>query len=157
MDPYYLTYKAQQVGYHPDVILAGRRINDSMGAHVADRVIRLMLSKRIHIIDSRILILGYAFKENCPDTRNTRISDIVSALLSFNTKVDVYDPWVDSNATPHLISELEEGNYDAIIVAVAHSEFREMGISKMKTLGKENSVVFDVKHIFPGESVDGSL
>lgn len=157
VDPYYLTYKAQQVGYHPDVILAGRRINDSMGAHVADRVIRLMLSKRIHIIDSRILILGYAFKENCPDTRNTRISDIVSALLSFNTKVDVYDPWVDSNATPHLISELEEGNYDAIIVAVAHSEFREMGISKMKTLGKENSVVFDVKHIFPGESVDGSL
>ena len=104
MDPYYLTYKAQQVGYHPEVILAGRRINDSMGIHVAERVVRLMLAKRIHVIDSRILVLGYAFKENCPDTRNTRVVDIVSTLQSYNTEVDVYDPWMTrKNANSRLL------------------------------------------------------
>ncbi len=157
VDPYYLTYKAQQVGYHPDVILAGRRINDSMGQHVAERVIRLMLSKRIHVIDSRILVLGYAFKENCPDSRNTRVADIVTTLQSYHTNVDVYDPWVDQQDSEFLVKELEDGCYDAIILAVAHNVFKEMGIEKIKALGKSNTVVFDVKNIFDDSEVDGVL
>lgn len=157
VDPYYLTYKAQQVGYHPDVILAGRRINDSMGAYVAERVIRLMLSKRIHVIDSKILVLGYAFKENCPDTRNTRVVDIVSTLHSYHTHVDIYDPWVDQTDSVHLVQELNKGTYDAIIVAVAHKDFIEMGATQIQQYGKDNCVLFDVKHIFPSDSVDGSL
>lgn len=157
VDPYYLTYKAQQVGYHPDVILAGRRINDSMGSYVAERVIRLMLSKRIHIIDSRVLILGYAFKENCPDTRNTRVADIVDTLASYHTQVDVHDPWVAEDELPSAVDSPQENTYDAVIIAVAHREFVEMGIDTIKRFGKDNSVVFDVKHLFPNESVDGSL
>ena len=157
VDPYYLTYKAQQVGYHPDIILAGRRINDSMGPHVAERVIRLMLSKRIHVIDARILILGYSFKENCPDSRNTRVIDIIETLHSYHTHVDVFDPWVDQGDSPQLIEEVQEQSYDAVIVAVAHQDFEKLGIEKIKRFGKENSVVFDVKHMFPSDQVDGSL
>lgn len=157
VDPYYLTYKAQQVGYHPDVILAGRRINDSMGSYVAERVIRLMLSKRIHIIDSRVLILGYAFKENCPDTRNTRVADIVDTLASYHTRVDVHDPWVAEDELPSAVDSPQENTYDAVIIAVAHREFVEMGIDTIKRFGKDNSVVFDVKHLFPNDCVDGSL
>lgn len=157
VDPYYLTYKAQQVGYHPDVILAGRRINDSMGSYVAERVIRLMLSKRIHIIDSRVLILGYAFKENCPDTRNTRVADIVDTLASYHTRVDVHDPWVAQDELPSAVDSPQENTYDAIIIAVAHREFVDMGIDTIRRFGKDNSVVFDVKHLFPNDSVDGSL
>lgn len=157
VDPYYLTYKAQQVGYHPDVILAGRRINDSMGSYVAERVIRLMLSKRIHIIDSRVLILGYAFKENCPDTRNTRVADIVDTLASYHTRVDVHDPWVAQDELPSAVDSPQQNTYDAVIIAVAHREFVEMGIDTIKRFGKDNSVVFDVKHLFPNDSVDGSL
>lgn len=157
VDPYYLTYKAQQVGHHPEVILAGRRINDAMGFHVADRVIRLMLSKRIHIIDSRILILGMTFKENCPDTRNSRVLDIVSTLQSYHTQVDVYDPWVNSSESELLITAPEAETYDAVIIAVAHEQFITMGIDKLKEFGKSNSVVFDVKHLFPSSAVDGSL
>lgn len=157
VDPYYLTFKAQQVGYHPDVILAGRRINDSMGIHVAERVVRLMLAKRIHVIDSRILVLGFAFKENCPDTRNTRVVDIVSTLQTYNTQVDVYDPWIDPAECAESIEAPEPGTYDAIVLAVSHREFTEMGIEKIKELGKESCVVFDVKHLFAKEQVDGSL
>ena len=157
VDPYYLTYKAQQVGYHPDVILAGRRINDSMGRYVAERVIRLMLSKHIHIIDSRILIMGYSFKENCPDTRNTRVQDIVNTLISYNSKVEIYDPWVATSASDLLVSELNENSYDAIIIAVAHDQFVELGIDKIKTLSRENAVIFDVKHVFDNLLIDGSL
>ena len=157
VDPYYLTYKAQQVGHHPDVILAGRRINDSMGSYVAERVIRLMLSKRIHVIDARILVLGLAFKENCPDIRNTRVHDIVSTLQSYHTQVDVYDPWVAKGESDLLIEQPEAGCYDAIIIAVAHKQFAEMGIKKLKRLGKKNFVVFDVKHLLPSSEVDGSL
>ncbi|MEQ8314001.1 MAG: nucleotide sugar dehydrogenase [Gammaproteobacteria bacterium] len=157
VDPYYLTYKAQQVGYHPDVILAGRRINDSMGSYVAERVIRLMLSKRIHIIDSRVLLLGYAFKENCPDTRNTRVADIVDTLASYHTRVDVHDPWVAEDELPSAVDSPQENTYDAVIIAVAHREFVEMGIDTIKRFGKDNSVVFDVKHLFPNDCVDGSL
>ena len=157
VDPYYLTYKAQQVGYHPEVILAGRRINDSMGKYVAERVIRLMLSKRIHVIDARILILGLAFKENCPDTRNTRVYEIVSALQSYQAVVDIYDPWVDKQESQLLIDELRPATYDAVIIAVAHQQIRELGIDAIKQLGKADSVVFDVKHLFPSHTVDGSL
>jgi UDP-N-acetyl-D-glucosamine/UDP-N-acetyl-D-galactosamine dehydrogenase len=157
VDPYYLTYKAQQVGHHPDVILAGRRINDSMGSYVAERVIRLMLSKHIDIIDSRILIMGYSFKENCPDTRNTRVQDIVDTLISYNSKVEIYDPWVDASASDLLVSDLKNDYYDAIIIAVAHEQIIEFGIDKIKNLSKENAVIFDVKHIFDSSLVDGSL
>jgi UDP-N-acetyl-D-galactosamine dehydrogenase len=157
VDPYYLTYKAQQVGHQPEVILAGRRINDAMGFHVAERVIRLMLSKRIHIIDSNILILGLTFKENCPDTRNSRVRDIVSTLQSYHTKVDVYDPWVDQQESELLIADPAINSYDAVIIAVAHTQFITLGIDKLKAFGKANSVVFDVKHLFPSSAVDGSL
>lgn len=157
VDPYYLTYKAQQVGYHPDVILAGRRINDSMGIHVAERVVRLMLAKRIHVIDSKILVLGFAFKENCPDTRNTRVVDIVSTLQTYNTQVDVYDPWIDPAECAESIDSPKPGSYDAIVLAVSHQEFAEMGIEQIRELGKESCVIFDVKHLFAKELVDGSL
>ncbi len=157
VDPYYLTYKAQQVGYHPDVILAGRRINDSMGTYVAERVIKLMLAKRIHIIDSRILILGLAFKENCPDTRNSRVVDIISTLQSYSTKVDVYDPWVDVESSELLVQNPEQNSYDAIIVAVAHEQFKTLGITEIKKFAKQDAILFDVKHIFPSSEVDGCL
>ena len=157
VDPYYLTFKAQQVGHHPEVILAGRRINDAMGFHVANRVIRLMLSKRIHIIDSRVLILGMTFKENCPDTRNSRVRDIVSTLQSYHAQVDVYDPWIDAGESELLIAEPEADRYDAVIIAVAHEQFIAMGIETLKAFGKSNSVIFDVKHLFPSSTVDGSL
>jgi UDP-N-acetyl-D-glucosamine/UDP-N-acetyl-D-galactosamine dehydrogenase len=157
VDPYYLTYKAQQVGYLPDVILAGRRINDSMGAYVAERVVKLILSKRIHIIDSKILVLGLAFKENCPDTRNSRVVDIIDTLQSYHANVDVFDPLVSSEASELLIDAPEENCYDAIIIAVAHEKFRELGIAKIRKFAKERSVIFDVKHLFDSKEVDGSL
>lgn len=157
VDPYYLTYKAQQVDYHPDVILAGRRINDSMGSYVAERVVKLMLSKRIHIIDSKILILGFAFKENCPDTRNTRVVDILDTLQSYHCKVDVCDPWVDGDASDFLIESPKDNCYDAVIIAVAHDQFRELGLAEIRNYSKEKSVIFDVKHLFDSNEVDGSL
>lgn len=157
VDPYYLTYKAQQVGYHPDVILAGRRINDSMGVHVADRVVRLMLSRRIHVFDSRVLILGLAFKENCPDTRNTRVFDVIDTLQTYQSRVDVYDPWVSRDESSLLVDGLEPGVYDAVVIAVAHREFSEMGAEWIRALGKKESVVFDVKHLFPATETDGRL
>ena len=157
VDPYYLTYKAQQVGYHPEVILAGRRINDSMGAYVAERVIKLLLSKRIHISESRILVLGLAFKENCPDTRNTRVVDIIETLQSYHSNVDIFDPWVDPESSELLIDIPEESCYDAVIIAVAHDQFKELGTAGIRKFAKKNAVLFDVKHVFDAEDVDGSL
>jgi len=157
VDPYYLTYKAQQVGYHPEVILAGRRINDSMGAYVAERVIKLLLSKRIHISESKILVLGLAFKENCPDTRNTRVVDIIETLQSYHSNIDVFDPWVDPESSELLIESPEENCYDAVVVAVAHDQFKELGIEGIRKFAKENAVIFDVKHAFDAAQVDGSL
>jgi UDP-N-acetyl-D-galactosamine dehydrogenase len=157
VDPYYLTYKAQQVGYHPEVILAGRRINDSMGAYVAERVVKLMLSKRIHIIDSKILVLGLAFKENCPDTRNTKVVDIIETLQSYHSHIDVCDPWVDAESSELLIDSPEENCYDAVIIAVAHDQFKDLGAAGIRGFAKEKSVIFDVKHVFDSEEVDGSL
>jgi UDP-N-acetyl-D-galactosamine dehydrogenase len=162
VDPYYLTFKAQEIGYHPEIILAGRRINDSMGEHVVDRVVKLMTQRKVHVVDSNVLILGLAFKENCPDIRNTRVIDLVTALRDYHAKVDVYDPWVDA-ADAHeeydltLLESLPKDHYDAIIVAVAHDQFRDMGIEKIRTLGKSDCIVFDVKHLFPKQCTTGRL
>lgn len=162
VDPYYLTHKAQAIGYNPEMILSGRRINDGMGPYVAESVVKQMTQNKIHAVDSNILILGFTFKENCPDVRNTRVIDIVQEFNSYHANVDVYDPWVDPDEaheeydiTP--ISELKENSYDAIIVAVAHKEFLEMGVNAIRSLGKENHILFDVKHVFPKEDVDSRL
>ena len=162
VDPYYLTHKAQEVGYNPEIILAGRRINDNMGIFITNQVIKIMLQKRIQIVDSRILILGLAFKENCPDLRNTRVVDIVDELHTYNANIDIYDPWVDNASAKEeynidTIPKLINNTYDAIILTVAHNEFKKLGIDKIKALGKENCIIYDVKSILPREEVDGRL
>ena len=162
VDPYYLTHKAQQIGYNPEVILAGRRINDSMGGYVAGRTVKLMTKKRIHVVDSNILILGLTFKENCPDLRNTRVTDIIRELKTYNASVDVYDPWVNPDEAKHEygitpVSKPVEGKYDAIILAVAHHQFRELGVDGIRKFAKPNFVLFDVKQVLPKELVDARL
>ncbi|TAK39899.1 MAG: Vi polysaccharide biosynthesis UDP-N-acetylglucosamine C-6 dehydrogenase TviB [Lysobacteraceae bacterium] len=163
VDPYYLTHKAQEVGHHPDVILAGRRTNDGMGAYVANEVIRLMVRKGINPVNARILVLGLAFKENCPDLRNTRVVDIVDALERYNARVDVHDPWVNGDEAYEEyglrpVEAPEQGIYDAIVMAVGHEEFCELGERGVRAYGKPNSsVVFDVKYVLPREAVDGRL
>ncbi|HJU07327.1 MAG TPA: Vi polysaccharide biosynthesis UDP-N-acetylglucosamine C-6 dehydrogenase TviB [Rhodanobacteraceae bacterium] len=162
VDPYYLTHKAQQIGYHPEVILSGRRINDGMGQHVAQRVIKLMTQRRVHAAGSHVLILGLAFKENCPDLRNTRVIDVIEEFRGYDAQVDVHDPWVDADEARHeygldLVRELKPDSYDAIILAVGHKQFVEMGANKLRALGKPGCVLFDVKHLLPLEAVDGRL
>src|SRR5690606_885247 len=161
VDPYYLTHKAQEVGHHPDVILAGRRTNDGMGAYVANEVIRLMVRNGINPVRARILVLGLAFKENCPDLRNTRVVDIISALQEYNARVDVCDPWVDAAEAKHeyglSLCKPGEGEYDAIIVAVGHEEFRKLGAAGIRAHGKPGAVLYDVKYVLPREAVDGRL
>ncbi|MBO9661996.1 Vi polysaccharide biosynthesis UDP-N-acetylglucosamine C-6 dehydrogenase TviB [Dokdonella sp.] len=162
VDPYYLTHKAQQIGYHPEVILSGRRINDGMGEHVAHRVVKLMTQRRIHAAGARILVLGLAFKENCPDLRNTRVVDVVAELASYHANVEIYDPWVSAEEARHeygldLVSELKAGQYDAVILAVAHHQFVELGADGIRALGKPGSVLFDVKQALPREQVDDRL
>lgn len=152
VDPYYLTHKAQAIGYHPEIILSGRRLNDSMGAYVVSQLVKLMTRRRIQVDSAKVLIMGLAFKENCPDIRNTKVVDVVNELKSYNCIVDVYDPWVSDwdavNAYEiNMVSELKIGKYDAIVLAVAHREFREMHVSKMRSLGKENHVLYDLKFI----------
>jgi UDP-N-acetyl-D-galactosamine dehydrogenase len=162
VDPYYLTHKAQEVGHHPDVILAGRRTNDSMGPYVASEVIRLMVRKGINPVKARVLVLGLAFKENCPDLRNTRVVDIVGALRGYNAHVDVHDPWVNRAEAEHEygltpIENPENGSYDAVIVAVGHKEFVAMGPEGIRAFGKGLSVLYDVKYVLPRAAVDGRL
>ena len=162
VDPYYLTHKAIEVGYHPEMILAGRRLNDSMGNYVVDQLAKLMTKKRIHMADSKILIMGLTFKENCPDLRNTRVIDIVNELKNFNCRVDVYDPWVDKKEAEaeygiKLIELRNKGEYDAIIIAVAHSEIKDLGVDKIRLYGKENHVLYDIKYVFTADKVDGRL
>ena len=162
VDPYYLTHKAQSLGYHPEVILAGRRINDGMGRYVAAQVARLMTQKHIHVIGSRILVMGLTFKENCPDLRNSKVIDIVRELDALNAQVDVYDPWVNVLEAEHEyavapISQLQDGSYDAVILAVAHRQFKEMGIEKIHALCKPEHVVYDVKYLYSADQVDGRL
>ncbi len=162
VDPYYLTHKAQEIGYHPEVILSGRRINDGMGRHVAERVIRLMLERRIHVAGAKVLVLGLTFKENCPDLRNTRVTDIVDEFRACHADIDVYDPWVDRAEAKQaynidLASDLHSGAYDAIVLAVAHHQFTEMGVSALRALGKPGCVLFDVKNVLPRGSADDRL
>jgi len=162
VDPYYLTHKAIEVGYHPEMILAGRRLNDHMGSYVAGQVSKLMTTKRIHVVDANILIMGLTFKENCPDLRNTRVVDLVGEFQSFNCHVDIYDPWVDKKEADHeygisLVDVPVEGKYDAVILAVAHREFVEMGAEQLRKLGRENHVLYDIKYILGADEVDGRL
>jgi UDP-N-acetyl-D-galactosamine dehydrogenase len=162
VDPYYLTHKAQEIGHHPEMILAGRRINDEMGSYVVQRLVKLMNRRRQHINGAKILILGMTFKENCPDIRNTRVIDVVTELEAYDARVDVYDPWADPEETRHeygigLIPELQEGIYDAIVLTVSHQQFRDMGVGKIRTLGKPGAVLFDVKYVLPAAEVDERL
>jgi UDP-N-acetyl-D-galactosamine dehydrogenase len=162
VDPYYLTYKAMEVGYHPKIILAGRRLNDSMSKYVANEITNLMTKKRIPVVDSNILIMGFTFKENCPDLRNTRVVDVFEELSGFHCNIDVYDPWIDKEEsireygiTP--VEQPEQGKYDAVIIAVEHHQFKAMGIDAIRALGKENHVLYDIKYILPAKQVDGRL
>ena len=162
VDPYYLTHKAQEVGHHPDVILAGRRTNDGMGVYVANEVIRLMVRKGINPVRARVLVLGLAFKENCPDLRNTRVVDIVHALHAYNAQVDVHDPWINADEAKHEyalspVASPVPGDYDAVIVAVGHRQFIELGVEGIRGYGKPDSVVYDVKYVLPRDAVDGRL
>jgi UDP-N-acetyl-D-galactosamine dehydrogenase len=158
VDPYYLAQKAQEVGYHPEIILAGRRLNDSMGKHVATEVVKLMMRKDLKVIDSKVLLLGFTFKEDCPDVRNTRVIDIYKELVNFDIKVDVYDPWVDSKEVKHeydidVIKELPVGSFAAVILAVAHKEFLSLDVRSFAP----NGIVYDVKGILPKEIIDSRL
>jgi len=162
VDPYYLTYKAEEVGYRPEIILAGRRLNDSMAEYVAARIIKLMIQRNIQPSGSRVLVLGLTFKENCPDVRNTKVADVVKELESFGCNVDVYDPWADSATAEHeygisLIKQPRAGAYDGIVVAVAHDEFVKLGAKGIREFGSPNTVIFDIKHVLPKEASDGRL
>lgn len=159
VDPYYLTHKAQSIGYHPEIILAGRRINDSMGQYVVSQLVKAMMKKRIQVQGARVLVMGLAFKENCPDLRNTRIVDIVTELKDYGVQADVFDPWVDVEEaqreyaiTP--ISQPEAATYDAIILAVGHQQFKEMGAAKIRALGKSEHILYDLKYLLPAEESD---
>jgi len=162
VDPYYLTHKAQEVGYHPEMILAGRRLNDNMGKYIASEVVKLMLKKRIHVANAHILVLGLTFKENCPDLRNTRVTDIIQELESYGAQVEVHDPWADQKEAEELygvsmVESLAPAKYDAVVLAVAHEQFSEMSAEEIKGVCRPNNIIFDVKHSLPEEIVDGSL
>lgn len=162
VDPYYLTHKAQEVGYHPEMILAGRRLNDNMGKYIASEVVKLMLKKRIHVANAHILVLGLTFKENCPDLRNTRVVDIIEELESYGAQVDVHDPWADKQEAEELygvamVESLAPAKYDAVVLAVAHEQFTEMRAEAIKEVCRPNSIIFDVKHSLSEDIVDGSL
>ena len=159
VDPYYLTHKAQSIGYHPEIILAGRRLNDGMGAYVVSQLVKAMLKRRITVEGARVLVLGLTFKENCPDLRNTRIVDIVKELRDYNITADVFDPWVDVAEAQHEygltpIDAPEQGAYDAIIVGVAHQQFKDMGAEAIRALGKPEHVVYDLKYVMPRNAAD---
>lgn len=153
VDPYYLTHKAQSIGYHPEIILAGRRLNDGMGAYVVTQLVKGMIKKKIQVEGAKVLVLGLSFKENCPDIRNTKVIDIVHELQEYHIQVDVYDPWIDAAEAEHEygiqpITELKNGEYDAVILAVAHEQFKAMGAAQIRALGKTNHVLYDLKYVF---------
>ena len=159
VDPYYLTHMAQSIGYHPEIILAGRRLNDSMGEYVVSQLIKALTRSDIHIPGARVLVLGLSFKENCPDLRNTRVVDIVAGLKSYGVQVDIYDPWVSKEEAHHEygldpIDEPAKGVYDATIVAVAHRQFAELGAEGLRAFGKQQHVLYDLKYVLPAESSD---
>jgi len=162
VDPYYLTHKAQEIGYHPEMILAGRRLNDNMAIYVAGEIARLMNRKRIHVNGARALVLGVTFKENCPDIRNSKVVDVVRELQKFGAQVDVYDPWAGAAECQHEyglkpVRKLVPNRYDVAVVAVAHREFRELGADGVRRLCRKNHVVYDIKHVFSAADVDGRL
>jgi len=162
VDPYYLTYKAQSLGYHPEIILSGRRINDGMGEYVAEKVVRLMTKRKIQVAEANILIMGLTFKEDCPDIRNTRVVDLVDTFNSYNANVDVYDPWASPAETEQeygicLVPQLHDKQYDAIVLAVGHQQFKQMGADNIRKLGRDNHVLFDVKYVLEKDEVDGRL
>ena len=159
VDPYYLTHKAQAMGYHPEIILAGRRLNDSMGAYVVGQLVKAMTKRHLHVNGARILVMGLAFKENCPDLRNTRVVDIVTELRDYNCEVDVYDPWACADEAEHEygitpVAQPRPGTYDGIIVAVAHHQFKSMGAAAIRALGKPNHVLYDLKYLLPAAESD---
>lgn len=162
VDPYYLTHKAEAIGYHPEIILAGRRINDNMGGYVVGQLVKRMLKSRIQVENSNVLIMGLAFKENCPDIRNTKVVDIINGLQGYNVNVDVYDPWVipedaEKEYCLHPLGTLEAGKYDAIVVAVAHRQFADMGGAEIRKLGKQNHVLYDLKYLLDRTDADMRL
>ncbi len=159
VDPYYLTHKAQSIGYHPEIILAGRRLNDSMGEYVVSQLVKAMVKRRIHVDGARVLIMGLTFKENCPDLRNTRVIDIINELADYNIVVDVFDPWAAAEEAEHeygikLLSTPTPDSYDAIVLAVAHSQFADMGPRHIRSLGKANHVLYDLKYLFDNDESD---
>ena len=159
VDPYYLTHKAEAIGYHPQVILAGRRINDGMGVYVAGQLFKEMLKRRVQVVGARVLVLGLTFKENCPDLRNTRVIDVVRELQDYEIQVDVHDPWINGDQAQHefgldLVQTLLNDTYDGIILAVAHDEFKEMGAEAIHKLGKDNHVLYDLKNVFDLQESD---
>jgi UDP-N-acetyl-D-galactosamine dehydrogenase len=162
VDPYYLTHKAQEIGFHPEMILAGRRLNDSMSSYVANEVAKLMASRKILVKGSRILVLGLTFKENCPDLRNSKVADVVRELKHYGAKVDVFDPWIDRDEAEHEygirpVARVRDGVYDAAVVAVGHKEFRDQGIEAVRKACKKNHVVYDIKYVFKAADTDGRL
>ena len=162
VDPYYLTHKAQEIGYHPEMILAGRRLNDNMALHVAEQIMRLMAAKRIHVKGARVLVLGITFKENCPDIRNSKVADVVRELDKQGAEVEIYDPWASPAECRHEyglvpVRELKAHRYDAAVVAVAHREFRALGAHGVRRLCRRKHVLYDIKHVFPAAAVDGRL
>ncbi|MBB5209789.1 nucleotide sugar dehydrogenase [Chiayiivirga flava] len=161
VDPYYLTHKAQEVGYHPEVILSGRRVNDGMGAHVAQRVVKRLAQRSLPVAGARVLVLGLAFKENCPDLRNTRVIDVVSEFRSYGVIVDVHDPWVHADEVQAeyglALTDAPQPGYDAIVLAVAHREFVALGAEGVRAFGKPGAVLFDVRHVLPRDAADERL
>ncbi len=162
VDPYYLTHKAQSIGYHPEMILSGRRINDNMSAHIAEKVLKLMTRKKIQVVDSNILVMGLTFKENCPDIRNTKVIDVIQELDGFHANIDIYDPWASAEEVTaeyqlSLTETPKPNHYDAIVMCVGHDQIKEMGITRIRELCKSNHVIYDVKHILAKEDVDGRL
>ncbi len=163
VDPYYLTHKSQEMGYHPEMILAGRRINDNMGLYVATEVIRLMVKRGMSLPKSKILVLGVTFKENCPDVRNTRVVDVVQELKSYGATVDIYDPWADAHVVKHeygldiLTKAPSAGQYDGIVLAVAHNQFRDMAPEAIHAWGRPDHVLYDIKSLLPADQVDARL
>ncbi|MFT4059315.1 MAG: Vi polysaccharide biosynthesis UDP-N-acetylglucosamine C-6 dehydrogenase TviB [Legionella sp.] len=159
VDPYYLTHKAQAIGYHPEIILAGRRLNDGMGTYVVSQLIKAMIKERIHVQGSRVLVMGLTFKENCPDIRNTRVIDIIHELKEYNIEVDICDPWASAEDVAHeygfnLIEHPAKEAYDGIVIAVAHQQFKEMGIETIRSFGKMQHVLYDLKYLFAAEASD---
>ena len=159
VDPYYLTHKAQSIGYHPEIILAGRRLNDGMGAYVVAQLVKAMTKRRIHVDGAKVLVMGLTFKENCPDLRNTRVIDMVAELRDYNCVVDVFDPWADAAEAQReygisLVAQPQAGAYDAIILAVAHHQFKDMGQAAIRKLGSATHVLYDLKYLLPADASD---